>query len=281
MTYDINAIKNKIAQLSRPANGKTNGKGKRSFKSDEENRLTYFKPGIGSVDVRFLPYDDGNGQPFQQVDYYDNKSLWPRRVVAPVQFGLPDPVATLLEDLSKDRQNDSTWRLMRSLRLKESHYAPILVRGKESLGVQVWEINTNILNQVYAILSHPDYADEYLFDPEKGYDFTVTASDSGKVFNSPDGKDYMVKLYDIQPRRKASALLPTAKEREALVAKIPNLADHFKKYVMGEEKLKEAVINMLQAKSEDGVNTKPPTEEESSEKLDEATSKIDEAFSDL
>jgi len=274
MTYDINAIKRKIAELSAKNQKRQSGK---------SEKLNYFKPKMGSQEVRFLPYDDGAGQPFQQIDYYDSKQLSDRRTPAPRQWGLPDPVADLHEELEKDRANDATWKLMKELRIKESHYAPVFVRGQEDKGVQVWELNQTVLNQIYSTLAHPDYEDENMFDAEKGYDFTITCTDSGKTtfFN---GKEYPVKNYDVQPRRKPSPLLENEEERNALVESIPDLNAHFKRWVYGEDKLKGMIVNFLSAGqtsaeetgSEESLEVADQTEVE-----EQAASKIDEAFSDL
>lgn len=271
MGYDINAIKKRIAELSNHGN-KSAGSKKRSEK------LTYFKPQMGINEVRFLPYAYGDGQPFQQINYYDSRQLTERRIVAPVQWGLPDPVADLVAELEQDRSNDTTWNLMRQLRMKESNYAPVFVRGQENKGVQIWEIGPSILHNIYSVLAHPDYIEEDMMDPQNGFDFTITCTDSGKrtVFN---GKEYVVKNYDVQPRRKSSPLAKTKKEQDDIVNSVPNLSEHFKQYAMSEEKLKAAVVNFLSAGSE-GV---PHTEDtvDNSEVEFEAASKIDAAFEDL
>lgn len=275
MAYDINAIKKKIAALS-AQNQRRSGNG-----GQDRTKLTYFKPGMGSQELRFLPYDDGAGQPFQQVDYYDSKQLTERRIVTPTQWGLPDPVAELVSELEKDRSSDVSWNLMRQLRIKESNYAPVFVRGQEDKGVQIWELNQTVLNQVYSILAHPDYVDEDLFDAKVGYDFTVTCTDSGKTTNF-NGKTYAVKTYDVQPRRKPSPILKAKGDRDALIDSIPNLSDHFKQYSMGEEKLKAAVVNFLSegAASPHSEETQD-TKQAKSDVETEATSKIDDAFKDL
>jgi hypothetical protein len=278
MAYDINAVKRKIAELQ--AQNK-----KRSSKKSS-SKIHYFKPTMGKQEVRFLPYEhDDQGQPFQQIDYYDSRQLSEKRIPAPKQWGLPDPVADLVEELEKDRASDTTWKLMKELRLKESNYALVFVRGQEEKGVQIWELNQTVLGQIYGILAHPDYEDEDLFDPEKGYDFTITCGDSGKT-TMFGGKEYVVKTYDCQPRRKSSLLADTKEEREELLASVPNLSENFKRWVLEEEKLKEMVMNFLNAGKTDENDTgseealekatPPATEVETA-----AASKIDEAFGDL
>jgi len=273
MAYDIEAIKKKIQLLG--TNGSKKGDGDKSGKAAQA-KLTWWKPSIGVNEIRFLPYDDGAGQPFQEVGYYNSKKLAENRVVAPVQWGLPDPIQELVSKLRKNRQDDATWNLMKQLQVRESYYAPIIVRGQEDKGVQIWEMSQKVLNQVYAKLSHPDYQDEFLFDPKEGYDFTVTAVDSGREFNG-----YPVKELTLEVRRKASPLAKTQKERDDIVASIPNLHEHFKGYTPNEEKARNMVINFLAGdeKSEDGKEVTEPSSDE--DNMEEATSKINAAFDDL
>ena len=196
-----------------------------------------------------------------------------------------DPVPeNKIEELQKNRSSDTAWNLLRQLRVKESYYAPVLVRGQEHKGVQVWEIGNVPLSQVYSVLAHPDYADENLFDPKNGYDFTITCTDSGKTV-SFRGEDFVVKNYDVQPRRKSTPLADSKKEIDAILATIPNLSEHFKQYAMGEEKLKEAVVNFLSAGSEETLSHSENEDDDevndSESNEEEVNSKIEDAFKDL
>lgn len=276
MPYNIDAIRKKIADL-----------GKIKSKKDRKNeeKLQYFKPQLGPVELRVLPYDDGNGQPIQQIDYYDSRKLTQRRVVAPKQWGLPDPVYDLYNELSKDRSSDTTWNLMKELKVKESYYVPVLVRGKENEGVKIWELNNVVLNQIYSLLAHPDFCDEDLFHPKTGYDFILTCTDSGKKIQF-NGKQHVVKNYDIKTRRKPSPIASSQAEIDAIVASIPNLNEYFKKYVMSEEKLRVVVSNYLSGGELDSDETGSEsslerTQDEDDNLTKDATSKIDAAFSDL
>ena len=224
MTYNVDAIKRKIQELTVPDRKKTG----------DAVRLTWFKPGMGPNEIRFLPYDDGHGQPFQAVGYYNSKQLYERRIVAPVQYGRADPISDLMTELRKERQDDATWQLMKELRVKESYYAPVLVRGQEDKGVQIWELGSTVLKKVYSVLAHPDYVDENMFHPTEGYDFTVTCTDSGKT-TTFNGKVYTVKDYDVTPRRKPSVLDKDESVRNEIVAAVPNLSEHFGQFVMKEE----------------------------------------------
>lgn len=282
MAYNLDAIKQKIADL--------NG-GRRPGDKKKANRpkLTWFKPQLGpnnspnSYEVRFLPYTDQNGQPFQEVSYYDNKQLYKFRLVAPAQFGMDDPIFELLDELRQEGTRDS-WRLWGTLRPKDRFYAPILVRGEEDKGVQIWELNAKILKDIYSVLAHPDYADENMMDPEEGFDFTLNVTDSGKKFN-----EWTIKNYDIQPRRKPSKLASTAKVRAEIVDSVPKLEDYFKSMVKDSEFLTKIVENFVAAKAgtdeESETKESEPAETSRGRKAGDDDAKvmksIDDAFDDL
>lgn len=277
MAYNLDAIKQKIADL--------NGGRKPGDKKNDRPKLTWFKPKLGPNDspnvyeIRFLPYTDANGQPFQEVSYYDNKDLSEHRLVAPAQFGMEDPIFELLDELRKEGTRES-WRLLGTLRPKDRFYAPILVRGEEDKGVQIWELNSKILKDIYSILAHPDYADEDMMDPENGFDFRLTVTDSGQKF----GK-FTVKIYDIQPRRKSSPIASTKKARDEIVNSVPALEDYFKSMVRDAEFLNKVVENFLaktagQSADEAGNHSQSRgvnrTDDDS-----KAVKDIDDAFADL
>jgi hypothetical protein len=269
MVYDINAIKEKIAKLNNQGGG-TNGKEKK-----EKIEVKWWKPQVGLNEVRFVPYENAEGQPFEEIGYYTSEQLTERRIVAPCQWGLSDPIHELKQKLEKERSNDAIWKLMKELRIKDCYFAPVLVRGQEDMGIRIWELNQNILKDVYSILAHPDWQEDNLFDPKNGYDFTINCTETDKKFNN-----HTIKKYDVQVRRKSSPLLPTKKERDALLKDFPNIEGYFKQFVMGEAKLKALVTNFLSGaenSSEEEGTDKTPTKDEKKE----ATSKIDEVFGDI
>lgn len=286
MTYNLKAIKDKIEQLSNP---KKSGGGGGQGNGSKFPKMNWFKPGLGQHDIRFLPYTDANGQPFQEVAYYDSKLLSEMRFVAPTQFGLKDPVLELLTELKKDRSKEA-WTLWKNLTPRERYYAPIVVRGEEEKGVQIWELNSRLVRDIYGILAHPDYKDENLMDPEKGYDFTVMVSPTDKTFNGN-----AVKEIKLQPRRKPSPLAAKDSDREKLLAGIPNLESYFKSQVKTEEQMNTMLENFMHSatdtsgvvsseeevvESEKAISKATETPD-NSPKVKKARKSIDDAFDDL
>lgn len=273
--YNLDAIRDKLKQMTKTG----------SSEKSELPKFKYFKPELGNVDIRFLPYKDEKGQPFQEVVYYQNKKLTEQRVVAPAQYGLEDPIASLEQEMRSDRSNES-WEIRKCLNPTSRFYAPVIVRGREDEGIMLWEISSKLVQDIYATLCHEDYATENLMDPYSGYDWTVSAVDSGKKFNG-----FAVKEIKLQPRRKASPLFVNGKNAdkariEKILEEIPNLGEHFRKLVPGTEKLKTIIENFLNGPKDSEVDS-----EVSAGGVEHGTSgdgktaatksKIDSAFDDL
>lgn len=231
MSYNLENLKSKLAAF--------NGENRKGGAGGDRVKLTYWKP-EAEAEVRFLPYKDSNDQPFQEVAYYDNKKLSDRRMVAPAQFGAEDPINELITELKKDRSKEA-WKMVKELSPKTRYYAPILVRGQEDKGVQIWEFSQTVCKEIYSVLVHQDYRDENLMDPQTGYDFTVTATViPGKTFNG-----YPVKEVKVTPRRKASKIAKTQPEIDKIVKAVPNLEEIFKGQIKPADEIKTLVEGFL------------------------------------
>lgn len=253
MAYNIKNVQDRFAVM--------NGEKKASTKKGPPFSL--WKPTLTedgksrTYNVRFLPYQDQNEQPFQEVAYYDNKALSTFRLVAPAQFGLPDPIAELVTELRMKRNDKNAWNVIKGLLSKPRYFAPVLVREEASKGVQIWEFSPTVCKEIYAILVSEDYHDEDVSSPEKGYDFQVTVSSSGKTFTQPGtGKTFPVNDVKLIARTKPSKLAAKPEEAEKLIASIPNLLDIFAKQVKSREELETLLDVYLAAgtKKDDGEN---------------------------
>lgn len=269
MTYNLEELKKKINALA------GNSKG------GDKAKIVWAKFDIGSHDIRFVPLTDANGnphsQPFFEVTYYDNKDLGDRRFVAPSQFGAPDPLRECAMELAKDKSKEA-WLIRKKLTAKERYYAPIIVRGQEEKGVQVWEISPKLCKDIYGLLVHPDYQDEDMFSVDSGYDFTVNVAATDKMFNN-----YPVKEIKIQPRRKASKLLPKKEDVEKALKQVPNFEAYFKAQVKSEEEMIQIRDNFLAVQSADpnvGTTTAEGTTRGSADNT-QAAADVDAAFKDL
>lgn len=244
MAYNIKNIQEQFAVMNGEKKPKFDKKGppflqwKPTLTEDNKSR---------TFNVRLLPYQDQNDQPFQTVNYYDSKKVSPFRLVAPAQFNLPDPMAELVTELRKQRNNKEAWNVIKELLPKPRYFAPVLVREEAEKGVQIWELSPTVCKDIYAVLVSDDYRDEDVTNTEKGYDLQVMVSPSGKVFKAPNGKEYPVNDIKVNARTKPSKLAKTPEEAEKLVASIPNLLEIFTKQVKDPKDLKEMLETFLSA----------------------------------
>lgn len=300
--YNIQAIKEKIERLQ---NG---GRAPRKKTEDTGPKLPFWKPVLpegertAKYEIRFLPYNSPTGQPFHEVAQYSNKRLlgpngW--RSVAPFQYDLEDPIRDTLVALSSEHQPIEVFKAMNCLRPQNSYYAPIIVRGEEDKGVQVWELSEKRALDVYSILAHEDFEDENLFDPMTGRDFTVTVTLTDKTFTAPNGKIYPVSDVNIKERKKPSKLAPTKGAAEEIIEQIPDFDAYFKSRVRDTDYYRKLLSNLFpegaNSASEEGtahetamakkfavLDTSSEEDDNDDGGLDEdAVNKIDAAFDDL
>ncbi len=217
--YDINAIK---AALTTKTGADGGGK------------LNYWKPTIGEHEVRFLPYSDSTGKPFQEVMYYEKLS--DRRVVAPSTFGLQDVIK---EQFEIHRKTKEGWEIAKNLRPRERYYAVLIVRGEEAKGPQVWEFSKEIRDSIFNILTHKDNADEDMFSPETGYDFTLNITQAIKDGKPNTFNGFPVKNIVPTARKKPSKLSAKPGEAKKWLDSMPKLEEFFKSQVKSSEELLE------------------------------------------
>lgn len=276
-SYNIQAIAEKLQELQ-------NGGKPRAQKEDNGPKLPFWKPAdLGTYYIRFLPFKDKNGQPFYGVENYASKLLIGdgHRSVAPFQFGEPDPIYDYLTKMGQSHQPLEVFKKLSQMRPKTSFYAPVLVRGEEEKGVQVWELSSARVKDIYTTLANPDYLDEDLFHPETGRDFMVTVTDSGKVWNG-----YNVKDIKITERKKASPILDSKKKVADLLATIPDFDAYFKARLRPTEAYQNMLDNALAGGNEAGNAPASSTGSARNESaIDESTAaaakKIEDAFADI
>lgn len=280
-TYNLEAIQSRLSEIQNGGRPK-----KASAPKEKGPTLPFWKPNDGDNQIRFIPYADASNQPFHQVGWYTNKLLvgeggW--RQVAPAQFGEEDPIFEFLGELSKTRQPTEVFKLMGALRAKDSYYAPVLVRGEEEKGVQVWELNSQKVKDIYAILAHQDYLDEDLFDPKTGRDFGVMVSDTEKLFAG-----HVVKEYKIAERKKSTPLAATAAAIKELLASVPDFEAYFRGRLRPTEAYKTMLENALANSALGGNGPKAETVDSTGVARNAPTGgkqtssrNIDDAFADL
>lgn len=200
MAIDLEAIKKRVAELS-------------GVKKTSSVQL--WKPGIGEHKIRCLPWKNApDGQPFMERWFYyigENAGI-----LAPNQFGKPDPINDLIRKLYSSGKPDDRL-LAKKLAPKMRCYAPVVVRGEEDKGVQIWSFGKIIYQRMLGFFLDEEVGD--ILSPTEGFDLKVSITKQpGKQFNDTT----------VDPARRPSKLHEDAKQAETWLNSIPSLDDMYR-----------------------------------------------------
>jgi len=256
MAIDFDAIRNKLAQLS----------------GQNSRRNVMWRPQEGEeATVRLMSFPDNDGQPFKELWFYYNIGNNPG-LLAPYQFGNPDPVQELINKLRDDGSKES-YELAKKLYPKMRSYAPIVVRGEEEKGVRLWSFGKTVYQSLLNIMLDEDYGD--ITDPNDGRDVKVSCSKMpGRMWATTE----------VRPRGKQSSLNSDSNHAKEWMDNIPDVNDLYslKTY----EELEKIINDWLNGDEEDDLGTvKAPAPANNSGNNDESSSRkyknLDAAFADL
>jgi len=200
MAIDLEAIKRRVAELS-------------GVKKTSSVQL--WKPGLGEHRVRCLPWKNApDGQPFaERWFYYIGENAG---ILAPNQFGKPDPINDLIRKLYSSGKPDDRV-LAKKLQPKMRCYAPVIVRGEEDKGVQVWAFGKLVYQRMLGFFLDEDVGD--ILSPTEGFDLKVSITKQpGKQFNDTT----------VDPARRPTKLHDDSKQMETWLNSIPNLDDMYR-----------------------------------------------------
>ena len=127
-----------------------------------------WKPQPGQQVVRIVPYIHERDWPFLELYFYYD--FGKRTIIAPQNFGEPDPVQELADKLKSTGEKED-WQLARKIEPKMRTYVPILVRGQEHEGVKFWGFGKTVYEELLKTIDDPDYGD--ITDLKTGSDITV------------------------------------------------------------------------------------------------------------
>jgi len=265
MAIDLDAIRKKLNQLS----------------GNNSKRNSMWRPQEGEDHtVRILAFSDNDGQPFKERWFYYNIGNNPG-LLAPHQFGQPDPIQDLINTLRNDGTKES-YELAKKLYPKMRAYAPVIVRGEESQGVRLWSFGKTVYQSLLNLMLDDEVGD--ITDPTTGRDIKVTCT-------KPPGR--MWATTEVRPRMSTSDLAESAKQAKQWLSEIPDLDDLYqcKTY----EELETIVNAWLNGDTEEnsndygstrGGNTTtqpktPQTTEADNSKMAEKYASLDDAFADI
>ena len=200
MAIDLEAIKRRVAELS----------GVKKTSS-----VQMWKPTVGEYKVRCLPWKNmPDGQPFAERWFYyigDNAGI-----LTPKQFGKPDPIDDLIRKLySSGKPEDRV--LAKKLAPKMRCYAPVIVRGEEDKGVQIWSFGKLVYQRMLGFFLDEEVGD--ILSPTEGFDLKVTISKQpGKQFNDTT----------VDPARKSTSLHSDSATAQKWLENIPSIDDMYR-----------------------------------------------------
>tara|TARA_Y100000310_G_scaffold278739_2_gene297429 strand:+ start:9410 stop:10189 length:780 start_codon:yes stop_codon:yes gene_type:complete len=256
MPIDFEAVRRKLNQLS----------------GNNSRRNMLWRPQEGEeATVRLLSFPDNDGQPFKERWFYYNIGNNPG-LLAPYQFGKPDPIQELINKLRDDGSKES-YELAKKLYPKMRTYAPIVVRDEEDKGVRVWSFGKTVYQSLLNTMLDEDYGD--ITDPVEGRDVKV-------VCTKAPGR--MWAMTEVRPRGKQSPLCQDSGQAKQWTDAIPDLDELYtlKSY----EELEKIVNDWLSGddSSDEDLGTSRGKESPEASSSDAGSSKyksLDDAFADL
>jgi hypothetical protein len=205
---NLDAIKKKLESMQKTSNGGSN---------NNSSNVKRFKPTIGKQTVRVVPFKFNKEFPFTEMKFY--YGIGSKKVIAsPLNWGEKDPIAEFAKQLrgTNDKEN---WRLAKKLDPKTRIYAPVIVRGEESEGVQLWEFGKEIYEAFLQMAADEEVGD--FSDIMSGRDIklvTVGPESTGTAYNKTT----------IAPSMKTSALSEDSKLIEKWLEEQENPLDMYK-----------------------------------------------------
>lgn len=254
MALDINAIRNKLAKLQ----GKQTG-------------TSYWRPSEnGDSTIRLLAFKTDDGLPFKEFQFYYNIGK-NRGILAPFQFGKPDPIKELISKLYADGSEDSK-TLAGKLKPKMRVYAPVIVRGEEEKGVQIWGFGSTVYQELYQLLADDEVGD--ITDPFTGRDITISSTKT-------PGRQWATT--SVRPKMKTSKLSSDEKQMKEWLESIPEPESLFELETY--EQISKKMNDWLNGDDNSSDGTSRNVDEDSSDSHDTGKSStfksLDDAFSSL
>jgi len=237
---DLEAIKKKFEQLS----------GNRQF-----SKVQLWKPEVGSYKIRALPWPkaDPSAPICEKFFYYIGSNSG---ILAPYQFGKPDPIHDLCNKLYRGTPKDK--EIAKKLRAKMRAYLPVIVKegpGADPKKVVVWSFSKTIYMRLMGFMLDADVGD--FLDAKNGLDLKV-------VISKPAGKQFF--QTDVDTARKSTPVASSDDEIQALLKMIPNIDDMYP--LKDTVELEKILQNWLDGGDEKSPETDGSTRGKTSDALD-------------
>lgn len=247
MSMDLSQIKNRLDSFT--------NKGAKYEKVDYSK--VYFKPKVGSYQVRIVPSKFNKSTPFREIYFHYNFAKYP--ILALTNWGEADPIVETSQKLRKSTEAEH-WAMAKKIYPKMRIFAPVIVRGEEAAGVRLWEFGREIYTFLLNIAMNEDYGD--YTDIQDGRDFAVEVTEdivmgrkgikcalTPRVKTTPLSADAaLVKLWlEEQPDVLSLYKKPTYEELEEIFHKWANPEDDEEAVPVSEtaeEEIEQVAVNV-------------------------------------
>ena len=227
----------------------------------DPNRDIFWKPQDGDTTIRIVPTSDGD--PFKEFWFHYNLCRTPGFLSPKKNFGEADPLDDFVRKLFNERSEDSI-KMAKNLMARQRFFAPVIVRGEEEKGVQIWGFGKRVYQDLLDLVLNPDYGD--ITDVESGTDLKIT-------YGKPPGAQFPVT--NVTPRRRSSALSEDEELSTQWLDSIPEFAQVF------DRKTPEEVGTLLEDYLNGDLDAEQASTETTKFSSGSTTTTVDKAFSDL
>lgn len=227
MAIDLEAIRRRLGELSGQKKG-----------------AKYWRPEVGDYVVRCLPWPDLDpSSPFLERWFYyigENRGFY-----SPKQFNKPDPIGNFVNQLYSTGE-PSDREMAKLLQAKMRVYIPVIVRGSETEGVQLWSFSKFIYQRLLSFYIDEDYGD--ILDLKNGFDLKVSVTrQQGKKFNDTT----------ITPRPRPSAACSDPDTLDKWLKSIPSLDELYP--IKSPEEIEKILNDWLNSLEGEGESTSEGT----------------------
>ena len=179
------------------------------------NKDLFWRPQDGETTIRIVPTPDGD--PFKEFWFHYNVGKNPGFLSPKKNFGENDPLDSFVRNLYNEGTEESI-KMAKSLSARQRFFAPVLVRGEEEKGVQVWGFGKMAYTELLNLVLNPDYGD--ITDAQDGTDLVIN-------YGKPPGAQFP--QTSITPRRRPSALTNDSEKTSQLLDQIPDFSTLFER----------------------------------------------------
>ena len=208
---NLDSIKSKLQSLQ--------PKPKTTYEKIDYTKI-YFKPQPGKYQIRIVPSKFDKNNPFREIYFHYGFAKFP--ILALTNWNEQDPIVEIVQQLRKTKDPEN-WNLAKKLNPKMRVFAPVVVRGKESEGVRLWEFGVEVYKELMKWTEDEDFGGDFT-DVANGRDFTIEVEKA-----NVGGRD-VNKVTSIRIKPKTSQLSDDTALVEKLLEEQPDILSINKKF---------------------------------------------------